>query len=76
VSPEAANGGVIAVVEEGDSIIIDIPNRLLQLDVPEELIEKRFEDWRLPERKYTSGFLGVYTKLALSASKGGRMDST
>jgi dihydroxy-acid dehydratase len=76
VSPEAASGGVIAVVEEGDAILVDIPERRLQLEVPEDVIVKRLEEWDPPKRKHTSGFLGVYMKLAISASRGGRMDTS
>lgn len=69
VSPEAAEGGLIAVVEEGDKIQIDLSKRRLELLVPEQEIKKRLEKWK-PARKKLKGVLGRYSKLVSSADKG------
>jgi len=70
VSPEAAEGGPIAIVEDGDAITIDIPNRRLHLDVPDEEIEARLGKWQRPEPKFRKGYLALYSRLAESADKG------
>jgi len=70
ISPEAMEGGPIAFVENDDLISIDIPNRSLQLLIPEEELEKRRQAWVRPEPKVTSGYLARYAKLVTSASKG------
>lgn len=73
VSPEAAEGGPIAIVRDGDKITIDIPNSSLTLHVSEAEISERFKTWRKPEPKYKSGFLSIYQFLAESADKGAVM---
>ena len=70
VSPEAFDGGTIALVKEGDSITIDAHRQLIQLDVPEGEIAKRRAEWKQPSPRYTSGVLGKYVKLVGTASKG------
>lgn len=70
ISPEAAEGGPIAVVEDGDTITIDIPNRRLHLHVSDEEIEARLARWERPEPKVESGYLALYARLAESADKG------
>ncbi|MDR3584186.1 MAG: dihydroxy-acid dehydratase [Desulfosporosinus sp.] len=70
VSPEAMEGGPIALVENGDLISIDIPKRTLELLISEEEFEKRHQAWVRPEPKVTSGYLARYAKLVTSASKG------
>ena len=70
VSPEAAEGGPIAAVEDGDLITIDIPNRRLQLHVPDEVIASRLSRWERPEPKFKRGYLALYSRLASSASRG------
>jgi dihydroxy-acid dehydratase len=70
VSPEAAEGGPIAVVEDGDMITIDVPNRRLHLHVSDEEIEARLARWQRPEPKFKSGYLALYARLAESADKG------
>ena len=70
VSPEAAEGGPIAIVENGDRITIDIPNRELQLDVSEDEIHTRLRRWKRPEPKIKRGYLALYSRLAESADKG------
>ncbi|MEW6660822.1 MAG: dihydroxy-acid dehydratase [Bacillota bacterium] len=70
VSPEAAAGGPIALVEEGDYIQIDIPNYSLQLLVSEEELARRAQKWQRPEPRYTRGYLAKYQKMVKSASTG------
>lgn len=70
VSPEASEGGPIAVVQDGDEISIDIPGGQLTLKVPEEEIQKRLESYRKPEKQIPRGYLNVYARLAESADKG------
>jgi len=70
ISPEAAEGGALAVVEDGDLIAIDIPNRNLHLHVPDEEIERRLAKWQRPEPKFKKGYLALYARLAESADKG------
>jgi dihydroxy-acid dehydratase len=74
VAPEAAVGGTIAVVEEGDPITIDAERRLLQLDVPDKEIARRRAAWQAPAPKYTTGVLFKYAKLVSSASEGAVTD--
>jgi dihydroxy-acid dehydratase len=73
ISPEAAVGGVIAVVENGDTIKIDIDNRTADLDVPVETIKRRLESWSPPLKK-SRGILGIYAKTALQAHLGAMID--
>ncbi|GAB6153386.1 dihydroxy-acid dehydratase [Desulfosporosinus burensis] len=70
ISPEAMEGGPIALVEPGDLISINIPNRSLQLLVSDEELEKRRQAWVRPEPKVKSGYLARYAKLVTSANKG------
>jgi len=70
ISPEAAEGGPIAVVEDGDLISIDIPNRSLHLHISDEEIEARLAGWQRPEPKFKKGYLALYARLAESADKG------
>ncbi len=70
VSPEAAEGGPLALVHDGDSITIDIPGRNLQLHVSDEEIRKRRAAWKRPEPKFKKGYLALYSRLAESADKG------
>lgn len=70
ISPEAAEGGPLAAVENGDKITIDIPNGSLHLHLSEEEIQARLTRWQRPQPKFTRGYLGVYSKLASSAAKG------
>ncbi len=74
VAPEAAVGGTLALVEEGDPITIDAERRLLQLDVPEAEIQRRRAKWRPPAPRYTTGVLAKYAKLVSSASVGAVTD--
>lgn len=70
VSPEAAAGGPIAFVEEGDIISIDIPNRSIELKVSEEELAKRREGWTPKEPEIKTGYLARYAKLVSSSNKG------
>ena len=70
VSPEAAAGGPIALVEEGDIIDIDIQAGTLELCVPDEVLAARRAAWEPPAPKYTTGVLSRYAKLVTSADKG------
>jgi dihydroxy-acid dehydratase len=70
VSPEAAAGGVIALVEEGDIISIDIPNCKIELHVSDEELARRKAAWVCPEPKVKTGYLARYAKLVTSADKG------
>ena len=71
VSPEAAAGGLIGLVEPGDIIEIDIPNRSIKLDVPDEVIAERRKNWKPREPKIKTGYLAKYASLATSADTGG-----
>ena len=70
VSPEAAAGGLIALVEEGDRIAIDIPNCSIQLKVSDAVLAERRAKWICPEPKIKTGYLARYAKLVSSADKG------
>ena len=74
VSPEAAVGGPIGLVREGDIITIDAPARLLQLEVDDAELERRRLAWKTPEPRYTRGVLSKYAKLVSSASRGAVTD--
>ena len=75
VAPEAAVGGAIALVEEGDRITIDAPNRLLQLEISEEELQRRRANWEPKPPRYTKGVLAKYAKLVSSSSVGAVTDS-
>lgn len=70
VSPEAQEGGPIAIVREGDKIRVDIPNRSIELMVPAAEIEKRLKEWKRPDYKVKHGYLYRYAKQVTSASTG------
>ena len=70
VSPEAAAGGLIALVEEGDLIAIDIPGCSIELKVSDEVLAERRAKWVCPEPKVKTGYLARYAKLVSSADKG------
>ncbi|HEY8889092.1 MAG TPA: dihydroxy-acid dehydratase [Clostridium sp.] len=73
ISPEAAEGGPIAIIEDGDRITIDISNKSLHLHVSDEEIKERMKKWKRPEPKFKKGYLALYSKLAQSADKGAVM---
>ena len=70
ISPEAMAGGPIALIEDGDVISIDIPNRKLELKVSDDELAKRKAAWKQPEPKIKTGYLARYAKLTTSASTG------
>jgi dihydroxy-acid dehydratase len=70
VAPEAVDGGPIAFVAEGDTIVIDIVNHTIDLLVDEATLEARKAEWKIPEPRYTTGVLAKYAKLAQGAEKG------
>ncbi len=74
VSPEAAAGGPIGLVREGDMISIDIPNCKITLEVPEEELARRKASWICPEPRVKTGYLARYAKMVTSADKGAILD--
>lgn len=70
ISPEAMEGGPIALIEDGDMITIDIPHRKLELEVSDEVLAKRKAAWKRPEPKIKTGYLARYARLTTSASTG------
>jgi dihydroxy-acid dehydratase len=70
VAPEAAVGGVLALVQEGDMIELDVEQRRLHLDVSDEELEKRRAAWQAPEPHATRGYVSLYTGHVLQADRG------
>jgi dihydroxy-acid dehydratase len=70
VAPEAALGGPIAVVQEGDEIVIDVDRKALDLEVTPDEIARRFEGWKPPTPRYAGGVMAKYAALVGSASQG------
>jgi dihydroxy-acid dehydratase len=70
ISPEAAEGGLLALVKEGDTIHIDIPSRTLTLEVDTAEIARRRANWTSPEPKVKRGYLARYARMVTSASMG------
>jgi dihydroxy-acid dehydratase len=70
VAPEAAAGGPIAALHEGDMIVFDIENRKLEVELAPEVIKQRLADWKPPAPRYTSGVFQKYASLVSSASEG------
>ncbi len=70
VAPEAAHGGPIAVVRDGESIVFDIKARRLDVEIPEAEISARLRQWSPPAPRYTTGVMAKYAKLVSSASEG------
>ena len=70
VAPEAYEGGLIALVREGDLITIDAKKRLIQLNVPAKELARRRRMWKAPKPRYTDGVLAKYIKLVSTASLG------
>jgi dihydroxy-acid dehydratase len=75
IAPEAQVGGVIAIVQDGDEILIDIPARKLELKVSADEIKGRLARWRAPEAKETEGYLARYAKSVSSAAEGAVLKS-
>ena len=74
VAPEAYEGGLIALVKDGDSITIDAKKRLVQLNVPAKELARRRKLWKAPKPRYTAGLLGKYIRLVSTASRGAITD--
>ncbi|MBF0528996.1 MAG: dihydroxy-acid dehydratase [Deltaproteobacteria bacterium] len=74
ISPEAAEGGPLAVVKDGDQIEIDIPNRKLTIKISDEELKQRIAAWTPPPRKPLKGYLALYSKMANSAEKGATLN--
>jgi dihydroxy-acid dehydratase len=74
IGPEAAEGGPLAVVADGDQIEIDIPEERIQLLVDEAELEKRLHSWSPPKSKVRKGYLSIYSRLAKSADKGAALN--
>ena len=70
VAPEAYEGGLIALIREGDSITIDAKKRLIQLNVQANELARRRRLWQAPQPRYTYGVLAKYIKLVSTASRG------
>ena len=70
IAPEAAVGGPIGLVEEGDAIVLDVDRRLLDLDVPEAELARRRGGWKAPQPRYERGALAKYARMVSSASSG------
>jgi dihydroxy-acid dehydratase len=70
VSPEAMEGGPIAVIQEGDIISIDIPGRKINVEISGQEIAKRLEGWKKPKPKITKGWLARYARNVSSAARG------
>jgi dihydroxy-acid dehydratase len=70
VAPEAANGGPIAAVVEGDTIVFDLPSRILNLEISSAEMQRRLASWRAPAPRYTSGVMAKYALLVSSSALG------
>ncbi len=70
VAPEAASGGPIAAIREGDTIVFDIPNRRIDIELAEPEIAARLKAWKAPPPRYTSGVMAKYARLVSSAAEG------
>ncbi|GIT23434.1 MAG: hypothetical protein CM1200mP40_31160 [Gammaproteobacteria bacterium] len=74
MTPEAIEGGPIAIVRDGDRIFIDAEANTITLDLSEEEIKSRFDNWQKPEARYTRGVLAKYAATVTSASEGAVTD--
>ena len=72
IAPEAFRGGPIALVRDGDTIVLDVERRELTLDVPEDELAARFGRWPPPAPRYTTGVFAKYAAAVGSASEGAR----
>jgi dihydroxy-acid dehydratase len=70
VAPEAAHGGPIAALRDGDSILFDIKARRLDVEISEQELQARLSTWKAPEPRYKTGVMAKYAKLVSSASEG------
>jgi dihydroxy-acid dehydratase len=74
VSPESAAGGPLAFVRTGDMVTIDVPNRRLDLEVPEAELRERRTSWKEPDNPYQRGYSRLYYDHVLQASEGADLD--
>ena len=70
ISPEAAEGGPLAIVHDGDEILIDVDEGVLELHVSDEEIAERYKTLKLPKKNIPNGYLRLYAKVAASADEG------
>ena len=70
IAPEASRGGPMAIVRDGDTIVIDVETRKLDVEISEQTMKQRFAEWQCPEPRYTTGVFAKYVKLVSSASTG------
>src|SRR5207247_10153062 len=67
IAPEAAVGGPIALVQEGDNVVLDVDARRLDLDVPDDELARRRDGWKAKEPKFTRGAMAKYARIVSSA---------
>jgi len=70
VAPEAAQGGPIAAVREGDMVLFDLDARELRVEIDDAEIAARLADWKAPAPRYTTGVMAKYSRLVGSAAEG------
>jgi dihydroxy-acid dehydratase len=70
VAPEAANGGPIAAIQDGDEIFFDLPNRKLNVEITDAELQKRLTSWKAPKPRYSHGVMAKYALLVSSSSLG------
>ena len=70
ISPEAYSGGPLAIIQENDTVTIDIAKRTLNIELSDNELANRLKQWSKPQPKYTRGTLAKYAKLVASASLG------
>lgn len=73
ISPEAAEGGPLAIVQDGDEILIDVDEGRLELHISDEEIAERYKTLKMPEKRIPNGYLRLYAKTATSADRGAVM---
>ena len=70
IAPEASRGGPMAIVRDGDTIVIDVDRRALDVEISDETVKQRMTEWQCPKPRYTTGVFAKYVKLVSSASQG------
>jgi dihydroxy-acid dehydratase len=70
IAPEASRGGPMAAVQDGDTIVIDVASRKLDIDIAADAMQQRLAAWRAPQPRYATGVLAKYARLVSSASTG------
>jgi dihydroxy-acid dehydratase len=76
VAPEAARGGPLAAVREGDTVVVDVERRVLELEVAADEVARRLAEWSPPAPRYESGVFAKYAALVGSASEGATTSAT